>query len=94
MQRPRKHQIDTEACNALRTIVPSSSVIREIEYDYGLDFQVELFNESKSTGKMFYLQLKGTDKDITDDKVSYQLETKHIEYYSKNLFTISSITKR
>ena len=82
MQRPRKHQIDTEACNALRTIVPSSSVIREIEYDYGLDFQVELFNESKSTGKMFYLQLKGTDKDITDDKVSYQLETKHIEYYS------------
>lgn len=82
MKRPKQHRTDTEACNALRAIVPSTSVLREIEHDYGLDFQIELFRNEKSTGQMFYLQLKGTDVNINKDKVTYSLKTEHIEYYS------------
>lgn len=96
MQRPRQHIIETESKKSLNSIIPSHWVLRELAYDYGLDFMVEIFKDENSTGNIFYIQLKGSDKTIEDNVISYQLKKEHIEYYnsilSPVLFVLFSTT--
>lgn len=83
MQRPRQHIIETESKRGFNAIVPSHWVLREMSSDYGLDFMVEIFKNGHSTGNIFYVQLKGTDQNLINDHISYQLGQDHIDYYRK-----------
>ncbi|MBU7008884.1 DUF4365 domain-containing protein [Phosphitispora fastidiosa] len=59
-QRTKTHEIDTIAQQVFCSSMPESWVIRKQEPDYGIDFQVEVFENGQSTGVLFEVQLKGT----------------------------------
>ncbi len=61
MKRPRQHIIETISKKAFEEIIPDEWVYRELTPDYGIDYQVEIFNNEEATGKSFFVQLKGTD---------------------------------
>jgi hypothetical protein len=62
MQRPRQHEIDDLGQNLLRDVFARLGwVVREIPTDYGLDFEIEIFNSGKSTGAIFKVQLKSSE---------------------------------
>jgi hypothetical protein len=62
MERPRQHEIDDLGQNLLRGVfAPRGWVVREIPTDYGLDFEIEIFNGGKSTGAIFKVQLKSSE---------------------------------
>jgi tetratricopeptide (TPR) repeat protein len=61
-QRPRSHQVADESRRAFERALPSHWVFRPQQPDYGIDGEVEVFDESgASTGLRFYVQLKATD---------------------------------
>ncbi|MCD6556944.1 MAG: DUF4365 domain-containing protein, partial [Bacteroidales bacterium] len=82
MQRPRQHIIETKSKKHLNSIIPDHWVLRELAPDYGLDFLVEIFKKGSSTGNIFYIQLKGSDQNIENNIITYQLKKEHIEYYN------------
>ncbi len=61
--RPRQHQLETESRNAFRSAIPSVWVFRDLDQDYGIDGEVEIFEDSgETTGLKFLVQLKATDQ--------------------------------
>lgn len=60
--RPRSHQVSDESRRAFERALPSHWVFRPEQPDYGIDGEVEVFDETgASTGLRFYVQLKATD---------------------------------
>jgi tetratricopeptide (TPR) repeat protein len=98
MKRPRQHIIETISKKAFEKIIPDEWVPRELTPDYGIDYQVEIFSEGEATGKSFFVQLKGTDSSPKEGKITYYLENKTIEYYSKTitpiLFVLYSVPEK
>jgi hypothetical protein len=83
MKRPEQHEIDTAARRLLQSVLPPNLVVREQSDDYGIDAEVELFEEGHSTGVIFKVQLKGTKNPTysTDgDFLSFSLEVYRAEY--------------
>ncbi|MBI9090916.1 MAG: DUF4365 domain-containing protein [Desulfobacterium sp.] len=81
MKRNRQHIIEDESENILKSLIPTEWVLRKLIPDYGIDYDVEIFENEAATGLHFFLQLKGTDKKEKDDTISIQLDRKYIEYY-------------
>lgn len=82
-QRPRQHQLETESRNALRTAIPSAWVFRDTDQDYGIDAEVEIFDESNtSTGAKFSIQLKATDEVSLRKALRIRLPWSKVKYYS------------
>lgn len=85
MERPRQHEIDTEAQNILKSALPSAWVVNPHTTDYGKDYHVELCEEQQLTGLEFYIQLKGQEHvKFNKDKTHapFSLERKHAIYYA------------
>jgi tetratricopeptide (TPR) repeat protein len=62
-QRPRAHELESESRIALEKALPSGWLFRRLEQDYGVDGEVELFDDEKqATGQKFLVQLKATDE--------------------------------
>ena len=60
--RPRQHQLEDESRNAFRRLLPKPWVFRDSVRDYGIDGEVEVFDEKgAATGILFKVQLKATD---------------------------------
>jgi hypothetical protein len=55
--------VETESERTFAYLLPSSWVIRKQDHDYGIDAEVEIFEDGHSTGLTFKVQLKGTDTD-------------------------------
>jgi hypothetical protein len=80
MPRSQTHVRETASRNAVRSLIDDfypngDALIREwSERDYGIDFVLELFDKGQPTGKIAFLQIKGTGKKIeklkTSDEVS------------------------
>ncbi len=81
MKRPKQHIIETSSKKAFESLLPDKWVIRPLLPDYGIDYIVELFEDNKSTGKFFYVQLKGTNQRIHNNQVKISLRTSSLEYY-------------
>jgi tetratricopeptide (TPR) repeat protein len=79
-QRPRAHEVETETRTAFEQRIPSAWVYRPTSPDYGLDGDVELFEEGRATGLRFAVQLKGTD-DEGVGALSVRLRTATCLYY-------------
>lgn len=60
MKRPRQHEIDTAARRQFEQSLPEAWILRPQPDDYGIDCEVEIFNQHESTGVIFKVQLKGT----------------------------------
>lgn len=62
-KRPRQHQIEDESRTAFRAALPREWVFRDSVPDYGIDGAVEIFDAAGlGTGRLFFVQLKGTDE--------------------------------
>lgn len=60
--RTREHVLETESERELRNVLPADWVIRDLtKGDYGIDGEVEVFEDGNPTGLTFRVQLKGTD---------------------------------
>src|SRR5690606_32931398 len=76
------HITETKSQRIFERIVPAEWVCREIKPDYGVDYLVEIFDDNISTGKTFFVQLKGSTQEIEDDKFEKQLTTDNLKYYN------------
>src|SRR4051794_6161174 len=79
MERPRQHVLETMSKAAFRGALPDLWVTRDQDQDYGIDAEVEIFdNAGHSTGLIFKVQLKSTE----DLPASIQVKIKHLKYWS------------
>ena len=82
MKRPEQHITETKSQRIFERIVPVEWVCREIKPDYGVDYLVEVFENNQSTGKTFFVQLKGSTQEIKDDTFEKQITTDNLKYYN------------
>ncbi len=81
-KRPRNHQLEAESRRAFRNAIPSNWVVRDKTDDYGIDAEVEIFDElNNSTGHIFYVQLKATDKAELKEALKVRLEVDTFNYF-------------
>ncbi len=82
MKRPEQHITETKSQRIFERIVPVEWVCREIKPDYGVDYLVEIFENNKSTGKTFFVQLKGSTQEIKNETFEKQITTDNLKYYN------------
>src|SRR4030042_1118886 len=89
IKRPRSHQLEEESWKALSNCVPNQWVLRKPQPDYGIDGEVEIFDESGSpTGLLFFVQLKGTDAKDKAKELSCRIPLKTLRYYKSLLLPV------
>lgn len=81
MKRHRNHVLEDLSLTALKKLLPPIWVVHPFHTDYGIDVQVEIFeNSGNSTGLRIYGQLKATDKDEDEDVLA--LDREHFDYWA------------
>ena len=79
-KRPKQHQVEDLSINALKNVLPRELVYREKDKDYGIDGEIEIFDEKDCvTGIIFLVQLKATDTDDLKKQKRVQLSTESIK---------------
>ena len=87
-QRPIQHVIDEKACLQFPSSLPDSWLFRRLYLDYGIDGEVEIFENDQSTGIIFKVQIKGTEnpKFISNDSlISFSLTLDDVVYFCEEL---------
>jgi len=73
----------------LRTILePLGWTVNKVEHDYGVDFDVEIFRDFKSTGVTFKIQLKSSDSTVYSanrDFIPQELKIRNAEYLCREV---------
>jgi hypothetical protein len=54
--------VEDEAATLLHAMLPSEWIVRRITKDYGIDYEVEIAEDSIVTGNRLWIQLKGCEK--------------------------------
>tara|TARA_R110001592_G_scaffold26738_1_gene99811 strand:+ start:3466 stop:5385 length:1920 start_codon:yes stop_codon:yes gene_type:complete len=83
-KRPKQHQLEDLSRAKFQLCLPEKWVIRDKDKDYGIDCEVELFDdEENSTGLLFYVQLKATasKKESEIFNVDFKIDT--LEYFKQ-----------
>jgi Domain of unknown function (DUF4365) len=81
-KRPREHVLETESRNAFRGLMPAEWVVRDIQEDYGVDQEVEIFVDGVTSGVTFRVQLRSTDNRREPPKV--RVERDEVLYWRGN----------
>lgn len=80
-KRVRNHELEELSLAALRFELPAKWVIHDFRKDYGIDVQLELFDDDGlATGLRCFGQLKATDNPNDDDALA--LDRDHFEYWA------------
>jgi tetratricopeptide (TPR) repeat protein len=82
MKRPEQHITETKSQRIFENIIPVDWVCRDIKPDYGIDFLVEIFEKGESTGKTFFVQLKGSTQTICNNTFEKQFTIDNLKYYN------------
>lgn len=62
MRRPQQHITDAKGDAQLRAVfAPTGWTLNRTENDYGIDYEIEIFHDSQSTGASFRAQLKSSE---------------------------------
>src|SRR5437762_14106394 len=89
MQRTEQHVTDTRGQALLTsTFAPTGWVLRPINPDYGADYEVEVFENGRTTGSTFKIQLKSSDEpeySAARDFVSVSLSVPRARYLVNEL---------
>jgi len=89
MKRPNQHVIDSLGEGLLRSVLePLGWAVNKVEQDYGIDFDVEIFQNNESTGVFFKVQLKSsknTRYSAQGDFISEQLGIQNARYLCNEL---------
>lgn len=79
-KRPRAHQLEDLSKTVFKKSLPPEWVARDKSHDYGIDLEVELFDDDgASTGLMFFVQLRATDSEKRASYLDFNIE--QIEYF-------------
>ena len=92
-RRPKQHQIEDDACEQFESSLPKSWLHRRQDKDYGIDREVEIFENEESTGIIFKVQIKGTEspKFIKNDSlISFSLSLDDVIYFCEEINENSS----
>lgn len=74
-KRTRSHRLEDISVVEFQRLLPDEWVCRSKDKDYGVDLEVEIFDDDgNSTGLLFYVQLKATDKEEAERSVSMKLD--------------------
>lgn len=86
--RSRSHQLEDISINEFNRLLPAQWVSRRKTPDYGIDLEVEIFDDDgESTGIAFNVQLKATDSISKSQKV--RIDTDRLKYaFSLDLPTL------
>jgi tetratricopeptide (TPR) repeat protein len=80
--RPDEHVLGDRAVDAFRSLLPTRWIYRPKTPDYGIDGEVELVScQEQLTGRLFYVQSKGTETDSLDDALRVRLKVSTANYY-------------
>lgn len=85
------HEIDDLAKSIFIYKKPNNWVVNEIHNDYGIDYQVEVFDsDGESTSIIFYVQLKGQESiNIDNNKIKFVFKTERLkDYVTKNVLPV------
>lgn len=86
-KRTNSHKVETESLNILKNKFGENWIFRnQTERDYGIDIQLERFEEDTPTGDLIYGQVKGTEAEFTGKEKLSGFPTKTVNY--ANLFAI------
>jgi hypothetical protein len=89
MERPQSHITDSRGKAQMRSGFESVGwTVNEIERDYGIDFDVQLFEDGKATGEWFKVQLKSSENttySAAGDFVSEILSRQHAAHFSTEI---------
>lgn len=84
--KPEQHEIDRAGKLLLRqALLPLGWVINDVQEDYGIDSNVQVFDNKSPTGAWFHIQLKSsTTSDYSSDRsfVSQELPIDHARHYA------------
>lgn len=72
-KRPRQHELEDASRRAFARALPDAWVYRDVHSDYGLDSEVEIFEEGRATGLFFSVQLRSTD-DVDNTTMRFSKE--------------------
>ena len=88
MERPQAHVTDTLGKAQLRRIEPIGWTVNEITNDYGIDFDVQLFENQRATGEWFKVQLKSSEStsySSASEFLSEPLDREHAVHFSSEM---------
>ncbi len=94
MKRPESHGIDTRGQRIFEACLPPEWVVRDQHPDYGVDYEVEVFEKGSSTGILFKVQLKSTVRpDLSSDGtfISCEIETGRADYLCEKLLAPAAL---
>ena len=75
------HEIDSEARAIVSTLIPKKWEHREPGgRDYGVDLQLERFEDQKATGNILLLQIKGTRSELDERDLHFDLPVQTLKY--------------
>jgi len=78
--RAQSHRLEDISEQRFRALLPSAWVCRRKEKDYGIDLEVEIFEEDgRATGLQFLVQLKATSQVAKQRRLN--LKTDHLRYF-------------
>ena len=83
-KRPIQHQLEDKSRAAFRLLLPDQWVFRDKPSDYGIDGEVELFDEhGQSQGLVFLVQLKATSSSDAKRNRRQSISLETLAYYRK-----------
>lgn len=81
-ERIRGHVLETESEKLFLNYLPNEWTFDKKTYDYGIDYEVELFKDNMPTGKRIHFQLKGHESyDEINDCIKQTIKVSTLNYY-------------
>lgn len=82
--RPKNHITGDKAVRRIGSdLIPEEWTISIPDSDYGLDMLIEVVQDNKTTGQLFFVQSKGTTDSYRDGTISYSMSIERICDYSR-----------
>lgn len=82
--RPNNHITGDSAVRKITSdLIPEEWTISVPDSDYGLDMLIEVVRNNKTTGKLFFIQSKGTTDSSHDGNISFSMNLERIKDYSE-----------
>ena len=83
------HQLSAESKKKFEAVIPSQWVVRELTDDYGIDFEVEVFDEhGNATAEKFYVQLKSTAEKVSSRYLKETIKISTYNYLKKQRYPV------
>ena len=83
-KRPKQHELEDLSRAKFQLILPRKWVLRDKDKDYGIDCEVELFDEDgNSQGLLFYVQLKASGSKKNSEILNIDLKIETLKYFEQ-----------